>query len=548
MATPEVVLLLPLDEAVLAVHPDHDHRVLPVADQGFEVLHVHEEPGVPRDREDPPVGVGQLRPHRARQGEPHRAEAVRDEARVRGLALVVAGDPHLVGADVREHDVVRPEEPPHFPEDLLRLHRKAAVVPLHFEVVANRVAELAAFPDVEQRQPSGAVEAVVERLVDLPEGIRDVGLDVEHHRVVAVDLGRLEVDVDDPGRPVVVPEARCVLDEVVADAHHEVRRVERHVDVVAALKAHGEQAVRVRHRHRPLAHEGVDDADPGLVGEAPELAGGTLADGPVPGEDERALRLRDEVDGALHHLVVGARPPRLDRGHRRLVALFLGNVLGKLDEGRARLLRLRRLERLAHHLRHRARVPNRVRPLGDRPEHGDRVHVLVALLVQAPGAPLPDDAHQRRAVHVGVGDPGDEVRRPRPQGAEADPRLAGEAPVRVRGEGGGLLVPAEHEPDAAVHEREHHVRVLLARHAEDVGDALRFQAADKEVGCLHDWFPRFPAGRSSGCGLSASRPCRGQPSAVSARVAGVPRGDFAALVAELGAKGRGLPVGGKWRS
>ena len=95
------------------------------------------------------------------------------------------------------------------PQDLLRLHREARVVLLHRQIVVDGVAQLAALPDVEQRQPALAVEALVERLVDLPQGVGDVGLDVEHHGVVAVDLGRLEVDVDDPGRPVVVPEARA---------------------------------------------------------------------------------------------------------------------------------------------------------------------------------------------------------------------------------------------------------------------------------------------------------------------------------------------------
>ena len=240
-----------------------------------------------------------------------------------------------------------------------------------------------------------AVEALIEGLVDLPQGVGDVGLDVEHHGVVVVDLGRLEVDVDDPGRPVVVPEARRVLDEVVADADDQIRGVERDVDVVAALKAHGEEAVRVRHRHRALAHEGVDDPDAGLVGEAPELARGALADRTVAGQDERPLRLGEQVNGPLHHLVVGTGAAGLDRGHRRLVALLLGHVLGELDERRPGLLGLGGLERLAHHLRHCAGVPDGVRPLGDRREHGDRVHVLVALLVQAPGAALADDAHHR---------------------------------------------------------------------------------------------------------------------------------------------------------
>ena len=105
----------------------------------------------------------------------------------------------------------------------------------------------------------------------------------------------------------------------------------------------------------------------------------------------------------------------------------------------------------------------------------------MALLVQTPSAALPDDAHERRPVHVGVGDAGDEIGRARPEGAEANPRLAGQPAVGVRGEGGGLLVPAEHETDGAVQERDHEVGILFPRHSEYVRDALRFQAAHEQV-------------------------------------------------------------------
>ena len=217
-------------------------------------------------------------------------------------------------------------------------------------------------PMSKRGKPSGAVETVVQRLVDLPQGVRDVGVDVERDVVVAVDLGRLEVDVDDTGRPVAVPEARRVLDEVVADADHEVGRIERDVDVVAALEPHGEEAVGVRHRHRALAHEGVDHPDAGLLGEAPELPGGTLSDRSVARQDERPLRLRDEIDRLPHDLVVGAGPARLPYRHRRLVALLPGDILGELDEGGARLLGLGGLECLTHHLRHRAGDPRSCAP------------------------------------------------------------------------------------------------------------------------------------------------------------------------------------------
>src|SRR3546814_9424811 len=43
VAAAELVLLLPLDQAVLAVEPDHGDDVELEADRGLQVLHVHQE-------------------------------------------------------------------------------------------------------------------------------------------------------------------------------------------------------------------------------------------------------------------------------------------------------------------------------------------------------------------------------------------------------------------------------------------------------------------------------------------------------------------------
>ena len=482
----EGVALLPLDQPVGAVHPDHGDDVELAPYRSLHVLRVHEEAGVAVDRENLAIRHRDLGPERAGEGEAHCAEAVGDEAGVGLVALVVAGDPHLVRAHVREQHVPRPHDLAHVVKHLLRAHGEVAAALLGGEIVVNGMAQRLPLADIEERQARAAVlGSPLDLLVDLPERIGDVALNVDLDLIVAVHLGRPEVDMDDGLFHAAVPESRRVLDQVVADRDDHVGLAQCGDDVVLALEAHGEEAVLVAPWHCPLAHEGVDHADAGEFGEAPELGRCALSDGAVAGEDHGALGTYDRVHRAGHRLVVGAGAPRLDRGDGRACRLVLGDVLWQLDQHRARLLGFRDLEGLAHDLGDVVRLVHRLRPLGDGPEHGDRVHVLVALLVEALGAGLADEADQRRSVHVGIGDTGHEVGRARAEGAEADAGLAREPAVNVGHEGGRLLVAAEDEVDVALHQRHHHVGVLLAGNAEDVGHALGFEAFDQKIGRFH---------------------------------------------------------------
>jgi len=126
-----------------------------------------------------------------------------------------------------------------------------------------------------------------------------------------------------------------------------------------------------------------------------------------------------------------------------------------------------------------------VRPLADRQAHGDGVHVLVALLVEALCGALADNRDHRRVVHVGVGEAGHQVGDAGAEGRQAHPRLARQPPIDVGDKGRGLFMPAQHELDLAVHQRDHQVGVLLARDAEDAFDALGLETAHEQVGRLH---------------------------------------------------------------
>ena len=164
-------------------------------------------------------------------------------------------------------------------------------------------------------------------------------------------------------------------------------------------------------------------------------------------------------------------------------------------------------------------------PLGQGPHRLDDVHVLVRLLVDAVAAALPGDGHQRRAVEVGVGDPGGEIGRAGAEGGQADPRAAGEPAPGVRHEGGPLLVPRGHELDPRVHQGVEDVEDLLAGDAEDVAHAFVLQTPRDDVGCLH---VRLPRSRlcvgASGASSQPSPRARGSPRIVRHCRSGGPSG------------------------
>ena len=59
-----MVLLLPLDQPVFAVQPDHHDKLAAGTDGGFEVLYVHQETGIAADGKNTAVGKGGLRAYR----------------------------------------------------------------------------------------------------------------------------------------------------------------------------------------------------------------------------------------------------------------------------------------------------------------------------------------------------------------------------------------------------------------------------------------------------------------------------------------------------
>ncbi len=221
-----------------------------------------------------------------------------------------------------------------------------------------------------------------------------------------------------------------------------------------------------------------------------ELGRGAPAQDPVAGEDDRPVRGRDQARRVVDRLVgrfgeVGATGGQR-HGQRTAVGRRQrrrGEVLRQLDVGRAGLRQGRDAERLADDLGDGLDLLHAPVPLRHRFQHPHDVDDLVRLLVQLVGRRLPGDRHHRRPIEVGVGDTGDEVRRPRPEGAHRDRRPTGEAPVDVRHEGGALLVAGRDVADGFVpRQRIEDVHRLLAGDREDELAAFGRETVDEQVG------------------------------------------------------------------
>src|SRR5918993_99575 len=469
----ELVALLPVDEAVAVVAPDHDGDLRPEADRGLELLDVHQQAAVPAQRHDAPVRVDERRRDRARQRNAHRRESVRDDHRVGLVRLVQPRDPDLVGADVGHHDVVGREHPAELEDGLLGLDDRIVVVLGGPEVGEQPVAEVGMDQDLARRVAllgAAARDALglhggkqaAQRAVDVPDQL-------DLRPVRRVHLRRLGVDVHDALGPVRVPASRRVLDQVVADADHDVGAVEPGQHVVAGLEPDGHQRQVRSVVDGTLAHERGGNRHVEPAGEGAQLARGAAAQDPVAGQDQRPGGTGDQASGVGDRLVgglgeIGTR--RLERRDGRVDARGR-DVLRQLDVGGAGLLQPGDAKGASDGLGDGVAAPDTRGPLGHGLEHPGDVDQLVRLLVQLVRAGLARDRHHRGAVQVGIRDAGDEVRRARPQGRHRDGGPAGETAMDVSHERGALLVAGRDVAQArVVGERLEDVHGLLPGHGE----------------------------------------------------------------------------------
>ncbi len=242
-------------------------------------------------------------------------------------------------------------------------------------------------------------------------------------------------------------EERRLLDHVVADVDDQVGRLHRAMHEVAGGQRCVAEEARVTLVDHALAHLGGDEGNAGLVDQLLEDLGGHLAVGPGADHQDRAARGAQLLHRGADRLVFRQRPAAQARRDGQAVGLLGGDVLRQLQVHRAGLLFLGQAERLADPRGNVVGGGQLVGVLGQRLHHADHVEDLEAALLGLLDRLLPGDHQHRHAAQVGVGAGGDQVGGARAEGRQADPGLAGEAPVGGGHEAGRLFVAGEHQPD-----------------------------------------------------------------------------------------------------
>ena len=196
--------------------------------------------------------MDQVRGDGAREGEAHGAEPVRNQAGVGLVALIVAGDPHLVRADIRQQDVLWPQGGPDVPEHLLRAKRPLGVVRgASRKFLQHRCANASLLRKVQIERRTRS-----QPLVEHPQGMGEVADEFDVRVVVLVDLGGQKVRVDDPLVLVGIPEPGVVFHHVEAERNDQIRFIDDERRQVLRAEPDGEQAVVGGAVHGALRHEG----------------------------------------------------------------------------------------------------------------------------------------------------------------------------------------------------------------------------------------------------------------------------------------------------
>ncbi len=132
-------------------------------------------------------------------------------------------------------------------------------------------------------------------------------------------------------------------------------------------------------------------------------------------------------------------------------------------------------------LRDAGRVVDLRHPLGDAAEDRAVVHLLEGAAAPHGAPDLADEEDQRHGIMFG-----DMQARSRIGGTgtarhHADAGAVGQPGAGIRHHGGAGLVAADGERDGGVVERVEHREIALARHAEDMVDALRHEPVDEDL-------------------------------------------------------------------
>ena len=230
--------------------------------------------------------------------------------------------------------------------------------------------------------------------------------------------------------------------------HHD-KQVGPGQSLVGAVVAVGPDHAHVQgvvRGHNGQAHHGLDHWDLIALGQLQQLLLGVGQPHAAAGADEGLLGLGDGLGHPLDLQVVALYAGLIapDVHFLRvleLLQLLVLNVDGDIDEHRSGPPGGGDVKGLLHDAGDVIGVFHQVAVLGEGGHRTGDVHLLEDIPAQQIAGHLPGNGHHGDGVHIGGGDAGDQIGRPRAGGDHTHPYLAGDAGI-ARGHVPGVLLGA----------------------------------------------------------------------------------------------------------
>ena len=344
---------------------------------------------------------------------------------------------------------------------------------------------------------------LLQELIEAAQRVFDVAEDRQSDDLVLVDLGVVDVDVDD--RAVFGELADLAGDTVVephADGQEQIGFVNGVVGVNGAVHAQPLEGKRMRFRETPNAHERGGHGNPRALHKLQQFPGGFSGDDAAAAVDHRATRLADHADDLVEGHVVGVfdRVVAAERdfvGENRLGGGQL-DVFRDVDEHRPGPPALGDVESFLYDPWDVVDVHHQVVVFDHLRRDAEHVGLLECAFPDHRLGHLAGDGHQRGRVQVGVRDTGDQVGGARAGRRHHHARLSRGPRVAFRGKHAALLMPGQVGADFfGAGERLVHVHRGAAGVGKNGVHSLPLQTGDEDVRATHG-FTAFGGGGRRG--------------------------------------------------
>ena len=298
-----VALLQVGDGAVRPVVHDHPDDGQPLFDGGRDCGQLGAHSAIANKGDDGPVRLGDLNTERGSRSETHGGEAARGDEAALGRELVALRHAVLVPPNVGDQDGVGGQRVEQVLQDALRTQWKgitgsqlASPLPQVATDLRYLLAHAGSLTSFGSQGPGGRGER--------RHGRAHVGNDSDLDRVVAADLVRVDVDLDEAGRrdgPRLVwhPRAGVRFSEPSAQRHDDVGVQGVVVGVFEPPEAWHPEKQRVFVGDHALAHEGMDDWNVKVFGEV-DQGGHRFGAAQAPADvEERPLSVCEQPGDSL---------------------------------------------------------------------------------------------------------------------------------------------------------------------------------------------------------------------------------------------------------